>query len=232
MAARIRLGRARRYIYNVTNNAQDIVSVAYMPFMKWEGLVSETAEPVILLSVREKQYIEELQEIKLKAGGSAIRMDPSLTASEPQLERNEPNDSPDIENFEFNETKIKQVLNQYYALLDREELESIHQYYTEPVRKWFTSDNIAINDIISESRKYYMRFPHHKVKVDWSGLSVTELPGNKVKLIYNLDYWVKKASDHQYQFFELEITVTMNNNYRINEITERVLSNDLVNEVL
>ena len=113
------------------------------------------------------------------------------------------------------------------GLLEKEQLESLRSYYTDPLESWYANENISVSKIIDDAQKYYQRYPYHAAKIDWGSMSMQSLDNGNIRIVYGMDYWVKKTSSDDYKYFDLAITVDMNRQYLIYRISEKILSSGI-----
>lgn len=125
------------------------------------------------------------------------------------------------------EANIKKRLTQYYILLDAERLDKIIPYYTDPVSKWYGSENIRVSNIVKDARTYYSKWKFHTTKIDWTTLKITPKNGF-YEAVYSMDYWVKQNYNDPYKYFRLTISAILIRGYQINAIGEKIIERKTV----
>lgn len=226
-AARVPSNRAKQRINELTRGTRQIINIAYEPFNTWQGIVDNTSEAVDHLSLLESNYMSEIataSKAKLNRGDFPDVPDIPV-ASANGIETYEPGPAP--ADFTFDKLKITNLLKEYYNLLEKEQLESLRSYYTDPLESWYANENISVSKIIGDAQKYYQRYPYHAAKIDWGSMSMQSLDNGNVRIVYGMDYWVKKTSSDDYKYFDLAITVDMNRQYLIYRISEKILSSGI-----
>ena len=115
-------------------------------------------------------------------------------------------------------TKLKNQIELYYSTLENGNIDSLHNFINPMVDSWYSKQNVSLNEIKREAKRYNKKYPDTEVHIIWDSFIYKEL-GDKYDVEYELFYKINTIKKK----YHLRINTLLNKDLRIESIKETKL---------
>jgi len=131
-----------------------------------------------------------------------------------------------IRSFSERDIKLetKEFLSNYYKTLENKEVHKFDDFYEPVLSNWFDKSNVILDDVKSESRDYFKKWPVSKHIIDFNLLSCTLNDNGTLKVNYNLDYFCSKKDAKDSLEFNIDIELLLSENMKIISIEDEIVT--------
>ncbi|WP_418510961.1 hypothetical protein [Corallibacter sp.] len=118
-----------------------------------------------------------------------------------------------------NESNIKNIIQDYYKNLDAGDLSKLKQFINPIVDKWYSKQNLTLEQIIKQQKAYQEKYPYRKTNIRWNTFEI-ENNGKDYIATYQLDYSIKSPKWKNFKKYNLKITSVWGQNLKLKSMYE------------
>ena len=121
------------------------------------------------------------------------------------------------------EKQLRQKTSEYYALIEKGNLDALENYLSPSVQKWYNTSNVNFEQIKADALAYQKENPNTTTTIEWDTFQFIPMPNDEYKVSYNVVYKIESPETQKDKTFHLKINVTWGEDFKIKSIFENVM---------
>lgn len=125
-----------------------------------------------------------------------------------------------IDTLYFNyDDQIQQKTREYYKLVELKNVESLEQYISPKVTKWYNESNLTIDEVKEKTYAHLKAFPKSQTHIRWDTFQVEKVNDDYLAT-YNIVHTIKTKGKYYNKVYNLTIKALWSKNYKIKSLYE------------